>query len=220
MWKCFQALVGNAIYLDRGYIPTSSSWKSGIIKPYPESGEAVAEGSQLQVETDWIGDRKTNSLIEFNLLEQTVDEQQNPVFEHTGRGRTGCWGKAKDIQERITAGSRSWNLNKIKNDPQFIDTIFGRKAQWEQVCRRESTSVDATDALTAEAEYSSLAQAGRAEPGIFRYGSERRNHWLLRNTMTWTIIAETEEAAFQLTEETETDREETKYYVVIAWLPP
>lgn len=207
--NAFEALVG-AIYLDRGYATCKFFMKERIIKPYLNleklSRKEVNFKSKL---IEW--GQKNKFLIEFNLLEQTVDEQQNPVFEtqvvveQVPAGQGKGYSKKESQQEAAHE-----TLNKIKNDPQFIDAIFAEKAAREQAAAEENpTSTDATDALTAEAETLPV-QADEQNPESFDTEVKEETAVTEKYDDVERIIAEAEEAAFQLTEETETDSEETK----------
>lgn len=207
--NAFEALVG-AIYLDRGYATCKFFMEERIIKSYLNleklSRKEVNFKSKL---IEW--GQKNKFLIEFNLLEQTVDEQQNPVFETqvvveqipAGQGK----GYSKKESQQEAAHE---TLNKIKNDPQFIDAIFAEKAAREQAAAEENpTSTDATDALTTETD-TLPAQADGQNPESFDTEVKEEIAVTEKYDDVERIIAEAEEAAFQLTEETETDSEETK----------
>lgn len=207
--NAFEALVG-AIYLDRGYATCKFFMEERIIKSYLNleklSRKEVNFKSKL---IEW--GQKNKFLIEFNLLEQTVDEQQNPVFEtqvvveQVPAGQGKGYSKKESQQEAAHE-----TLNKIKNDPQFIDAIFAEKAAREQAAAEENpTSTDATDALTAEAETLPV-QADEQNPESFNTEVKEETAVTEKYDDVERIIAEAEEAAFQLTEETETDSEETK----------
>lgn len=88
--------------------------------------------------------------------------------------------------------------------------IFAEKAAREQAAAEENpTSTDATDALTAEAETLPV-QADEQNPESFDTEVKEETAVTEKYDDVERIIAEAEEAAFQLTEETETDSEETK----------
>ena len=168
--NAFEALVG-AIYLDRGYATCKFFMEERIIKPYLNleklSRKEVNFKSKL---IEW--GQKNKFLIEFNLLEQTVDEQQNPVFEtqvvveQVPAGQGKGYSKKESQQEAAHE-----TLNKIKNDPQFIDAIFAEKAAREQAAAEENpTSTDTTD-------------ANRTRNISIR--KLKKKLLLLRNTMTW-----------------------------------
>ncbi len=195
--NAFEALVG-AIYLDRGYETSKFFMEERIIKPYLNldklSRKEVNFKSKL---IEW--GQKNRFLIEFNLLEQSVDEQQNPVFETqvmvenipAGQGR----GYSKKESQQEAAHE---TLNKIKNDPQFIDTIFAEKAAREQTAAHENES-SSTEASLSPALLTTAEEELKVEENTEKYDDVER------------IIAEAEEAAFQITEITEeTEAKEEK----------
>ena len=195
--NAFEALVG-AIYLDRGYETCKFFMEERIIKPYLNldklSRKEVNFKSKL---IEW--GQKNRFLIEFNLLEQSVDEQQNPVFETqvmvenipAGQGR----GYSKKESQQEAAHE---TLNKIKNDPQFIDTIFAEKAAREQTAAHENES-SSTEASLSPALLTTAEEELKVEENTEKYDNVER------------IIAEAEEAAFQITEITEeTEAKEEK----------
>lgn len=195
--NAFEALVG-AIYLDRGYETCKFFMEERIIKPYLNldklSRKEVNFKSKL---IEW--GQKNRFLIEFNLLEQSVDEQQNPVFETqvmvenipAGQGR----GYSKKESQQEAAHE---TLNKIKNDPQFIDTIFAEKATREQTAAHENES-SSTEASLSPALLTTAEEELKVEENTEKYDDVER------------IIAEAEEAAFQITEITEeTEAKEEK----------
>lgn len=195
--NAFEALVG-AIYLDRGYETYKFFMEERIIKPYLNldklSRKEVNFKSKL---IEW--GQKNRFLIEFNLLEQSVDEQQNPVFETqvmvenipAGQGR----GYSKKESQQEAAHE---TLNKIKNDPQFIDTIFAEKAAREQTAAHENES-SSTEASLSPALLTTAEEELKVEENTEKYDDVER------------IIAEAEEAAFQITEITEeTEAKEEK----------
>lgn len=204
--NAFEALVG-AIYLDRGYETCKFFMEERIIKPYLNleklSRKEVNFKSKL---IEW--GQKNKFLIEFNLLEQTVDEQQNPVFEtqvvveQVPAGQGKGYSKKESQQEAAHE-----TLNKIKNDPQFIDAIFAEKAAREQAAAEENMTP--TDTLPVEAD-SLPVQANEQNPESFDTEVKEEFAVTEKYDDVERIIAEAEEAAFQLAEETETDNEETK----------
>lgn len=204
--NAFEALVG-AIYLDRGYETCKFFMEERIIKPYLNleklSRKEVNFKSKL---IEW--GQKNKFLIEFNLLEQTVDEQQNPVFEtqvvveQVPAGQGKGYSKKESQQEAAHE-----TLNKIKNDPQFIDAIFAEKAAREQAAAAENATP--TETLTTEADTLPV-QTDEQNPESFNTEVKEETAVTEKYDDVERIIAEAEEAAFQLAEETEANKEETK----------
>ena len=203
--NAFEALVG-AIYLDRGYETCKFFMEERIIKPYLNldklSRKEVNFKSKL---IEW--GQKNRFLIEFNLLEQSVDEELNPVFEtqvvveQVPAGQGKGYSKKESQQEAAHE-----TLNKIKNDPQFIDAIFAKKAAREKAAE-ESQNTASTDA--PETSHTPLPTNVREE--------EEASLEVTEEVVTTEkyddverIIAEAEEAAFQLADVPEKDTQDTQ----------
>lgn len=203
--NAFEALVG-AIYLDRGYATCKFFMEERIIKPYLNldklSRKEVNFKSKL---IEW--GQKNRFLIEFNLLEQSVDEELNPVFETQVMVENVPAGQGKGYSKKESQQEAAHEtLNKIKNDPQFIDTIFAEKAAREKAAEEvQSTSPEVTletsqsDNLPSAEETAEEVKVASLEITEEEAGTEEKYDDVER------IIAEAEEAAFQLTEEPEKD---------------
>ena len=127
--NAFEALIGS--YLSIPWISYMQEVHGRTYhQPVPELRKNITQGSQLQVETDRMESKKNKFCVEFNLIEQSLDSDQNPIFETqitvenipagTGKG----YSKKESQQEAAHA-----TLTKIKGDPQFIDAIFAAKAE-------------------------------------------------------------------------------------------
>lgn len=125
--NAFEALVG-AIYLDRGYMACKRFMEKRIIEPYLNldaiSRKEVNFKSKI---IEW--SQKNKFEVAFNLTLQSVDNEQNPVFETliTIEQLPGASGKGYSKKESQQAAARL-TLEKIKTDPQFIDAIFAAKS--------------------------------------------------------------------------------------------
>lgn len=181
--NAFEALIG-AIYLDRGYRACKKFMEERIINQYLNlekiSRKEVNFKSKL---IEW--SQKNKFSVEFNLIEQSLDSDQNPIFETqitvenipagTGKG----YSKKESQQEAAHA-----TLTKIKGDPQFIDAIFAAKAEREkaaETAESENTTAIHEEAIAVE---ESISVREEEIPEEHFVDTER-------------IIAEAEEVAFR-----------------------
>lgn len=181
--NAFEALIG-AIYLDRGYRTCKKFMEERIINQYLNlekiSRKEVNFKSKL---IEW--SQKNKFCVEFNLIEQSLDSDQNPIFETqitvenipagTGKG----YSKKESQQEAAHA-----TLTKIKGDPQFIDAIFAAKAEREktaETAESENTTAIHEEAIAVE---ESISVREEEIPEEHFVDTER-------------IIAEAEEVAFR-----------------------
>lgn len=181
--NAFEALIG-AIYLDRGYRACKKFMEERIINQYLNlekiSRKEVNFKSKL---IEW--SQKNKFCVEFNLIEQSLDSDQNPIFETqitvenipagTGKG----YSKKESQQEAAHA-----TLTKIKGDPQFIDAIFAAKAEREKAA--ETAESENTTAIHEEA-------IAVEESISVREEEISEEHFV----DTERIIAEAEEVAFR-----------------------
>lgn len=181
--NAFEALIG-AIYLDRGYRACKKFMEERIINQYLNlekiSRKEVNFKSKL---IEW--SQKNKFCVELNLIEQSLDSDQNPIFETqitvenipagTGKG----YSKKESQQEAAHA-----TLTKIKGDPQFIDAIFAAKAEREkaaETAESENTTAIHEEAIAVE---ESISVREEEIPEEHFVDTER-------------IIAEAEEVAFR-----------------------
>lgn len=181
--NAFEALIG-AIYQDRGYRACKKFMEERIINQYLNlekiSRKEVNFKSKL---IEW--SQKNKFCVEFNLIEQSLDSDQNPIFETqitvenipagTGKG----YSKKESQQEAAHA-----TLTKIKGDPQFIDAIFAAKAEREkaaETAESENTTAIHEEAIAVE---ESISVREEEIPEEHFVDTER-------------IIAEAEEVAFR-----------------------
>ena len=195
--NAFEALIG-ALYLDQGYRACKKFMEERIINQYLDlekiSRKEVNFKSKL---IEW--SQKNKFEVAFNLINQSVDEDQNPIFntqilvENIPAGSGKGYSKKESQQEAAQE-----TLLKIKKDPKFIDTIFQAKAEREKVAEpayytEESQPEDAPTTGTTE----SVTVDIREEIVTERYNDTER------------IIAEAEEAAFKEAEADEDNKEKT-----------
>ena len=125
--NAFEALVG-AIYLDRGYEYCKYFMEHHIIGQYLNleklSRKEVNFKSKL---IEWT--QKNKVVIAFELISQTLDEFNSPVFETEIliEGIPACKGKGYSKKESQQIAAHE-TLNKIKKDSAFLERILAEKA--------------------------------------------------------------------------------------------
>ena len=176
--NAFEALIG-AIYLDRGYEGCKEFIVHRIIGKYIDiekiSRKEVNFKSKL---IEW--SQKNRMEISFELLEQTFDEFNSPIFEseiliegiHAGKGK----GYSKKESQQIASHQ---SLNMIKKDSDFMEKVFAAKAlreggttvdTAEDVVHKEDTSVSLKNTVTEELGISNDRESiiSAAEEAAFR----------------------------------------------------
>ena len=125
--NAFEALVG-AIYLDRGYDYCKYFMEHRIIGQILNlekvSRKEVNFKSKL---IEWT--QKNKVVIVFELVSQTLDEFNSPVFETEIliEGVHACKGKGYSKKESQQIAAHE-TLNKIKKDSAFLERILAEKA--------------------------------------------------------------------------------------------
>ena len=174
--NAFEALIG-AIYLDRGYRACKKFMEERIIGQYINldkiSRKEVNFKSKL---IEW--SQKNKFEIELRLIGQTLDDNQNPVFEtqiivENIPGGTGKGYSKKESQQEAA----HITMSMIKKDSVFIDAIFAAKNERESLEKPADSNVQESVEVKIEEGYKfdSIEET---------YSDEER------------IISEAEEAAF------------------------
>ena len=142
--NAFEAFIG-AIYLDQGYERCKRFMEEKIFKNYIDldkmSRKEVNFKSKL---IEW--SQKSKVEVSFELIEQFLDEDYNPMFhteiriEGISAGKGTGYSKKESQQNAAQAA-----LKKIKNDASFKEQIEAKKAQ-----NHLPENTEETDELTEE----------------------------------------------------------------------
>ena len=136
--NAFEALVG-AVYLDRGYAYCQYFMEERIIGSYLDLNKISRKEVNFKSKLiEWTQKNKVE--ISFELLNQTYDEFNSPIFETEVliEGVHACKGKGYSKKESQQVAAHD-TLNKIKKDAAFVESIFAAKSLKENT--GESLSV-------------------------------------------------------------------------------
>ena len=145
--NAFEAFIG-AIYLDRGYECCKQFMERRIIEPYIDldklSRKEVNFKSKL---IEW--SQKNKMEVSFELIEQSLDKENNPVFQTAVRiegilGGSGTGYSKKESQQNAA----QMTLKKIKGDPEFMASV--QEAKTQNNVPAEDTTPESEMSLTAE----------------------------------------------------------------------
>ena len=129
--NAFEALIG-AIYLDRGYAYCQDFMEHRIIGPYINLNKISRKEVNFKSKfIEWAQKNKVE--ISFELISQTLDEFNSPVFvsEILIEGIHACKGKGYSKKESQQVAAHE-TLNKIKKDSAFVESVLAVKAKREE----------------------------------------------------------------------------------------
>ena len=145
--NAFEAFIG-AIYLDQGYDRCKQFMEEKIFKNYIDldkmSRKEVNFKSKL---IEW--SQKNKMEVSFELIEQSLDKENNPVFQTEVRiegilGGSGTGYSKKESQQNTA----QMTLKKIKGDPEFMASV--QEAKTQNNVPAEDTTPESETSLTAE----------------------------------------------------------------------
>ena len=148
--NAFEALVG-AIYLDRGYAYCKDFMENRIIGQYMDLNKVSRKEVNFKSKLiEW--SQKNKVTIVFDLIDQSLDEFNSPVFESEVliEGIHACKGKGYSKKESQQIAAHE-TLNRIKKDSAFVESIFAAKALREEP-QEVITQAEATEKVQIETE--------------------------------------------------------------------
>lgn len=125
--NAFEALVG-AIYLDRGYEACMRFMKKRILSQLINLDKVAYKEVNFKSKLiEWC--QKNRVKLDFKLIEQKRDENNNPIFVYQAivEGLEGGSGKGYSKKESQQLASKQ-TLQSLRRKPQFIDAVFAAKA--------------------------------------------------------------------------------------------
>ena len=199
--NAFEALVG-AIYLDRGYGACMKFMEKRILAQLINIDKVAYKEVNFKSKLlEWSQKNRVN--LEFRQMEQSLDEHNSPIFLYQVfiEGIEGCSGKGYSKKEAQQLASKD-TLQRLRREPQFIDAIFGAKAdrtkmEEEPVSVPEDFETPAEPVVTVESQQ--VTKAKRQQPKTQVEEDEFSLDEITANPREKSreeIIAEAEEAAF------------------------
>ncbi len=142
--NAFEALVG-AIYLDCGYNACMRFMQKKILTQLINIDKVAYKEVNFKSKLiEW--SQKNRVRVDFKMLEQTKDENGSPVFHYQVmiEGLEGSAGKGFSKKESQQLASKL-TLDRLRKEPQFIDSVFVAKATRTQQEEEPVESVPDTE---------------------------------------------------------------------------
>lgn len=157
--NAFEAFIG-AIYIDQGYDRCKQFMEKKIFKSYIDldkmSRKEVNFKSKL---IEW--SQKNKLEVSFELIEQLLDKDYNPMFHTEVRILGLSAGKGTGYSKKESQqNAAQMALKKLKSDPQFMESLEALKAQATAAAAQAAEEPQATEAEPAQVD----STAPTAEP--------------------------------------------------------
>ena len=149
--NAFEAFIG-AIYIDQGYDRCKQFMEKKIFKSYIDldkmSRKEVNFKSKL---IEW--SQKNKLEVSFELIEQLLDKDYNPMFHTEVRILGLSAGKGTGYSKKESQqNAAQMALKKLKSDPQFMESLEALKAQATATAAQAAEESQATEVEPAQAD--------------------------------------------------------------------
>lgn len=149
--NAFEAFIG-AIYIDQGYDRCKQFMEKKIFKSYIDldkmSRKEVNFKSKL---IEW--SQKNKLEVSFELIEQLLDKDYNPMFHTEVRILGLSAGKGTGYSKKESQqNAAQMALKKLKSDPQFMESLEALKAQATAAAVQAAEEPQATEVEPAQAD--------------------------------------------------------------------
>ena len=149
--NAFEAFIG-AIYIDQGYDRCKQFMEKKIFKSYIDldkmSRKEVNFKSKL---IEW--SQKNKLEVSFELIEQLLDKDYNPMFHTEVRILGLSAGKGRGYSKKESQqNAAQMALKKLKSDPQFMESLEALKAQATAAAAQAAEESQATEAEPTQAD--------------------------------------------------------------------
>lgn len=149
--NAFEAFIG-AIYIDQGYDRCKQFMEKKIFKSYIDldkmSRKEVNFKSKL---IEW--SQKNKLEVSFELIEQLLDKDYNPMFHTEVRILGLSAGKGTGYSKKESQqNAAQMALKKLKSDPQFMESLEALKAQATVAAAQAAEESQATEVEPAQAD--------------------------------------------------------------------
>ena len=149
--NAFEAFIG-AIYIDQGYDRCKQFMEKKIFKSYIDldkmSRKEVNFKSKL---IEW--SQKNKLEVSFELIEQLLDKDYNPMFHTEVRILGLSAGKGTGYSKKESQqNAAQMALKKLKSDPQFMESLEALKAQATAAAAQAAEESQATEVEPVQAD--------------------------------------------------------------------
>ena len=149
--NAFEAFIG-AIYIDQGYDRCKQFMEKKIFKSYIDldkmSRKEVNFKSKL---IEW--SQKNKLEVSFELIEQLLDKDYNPMFHTEVRILGLSAGKGTGYSKKESQqNAAQMALKKLKSDPQFMESLEALKAQATAAAAQAAEEPQTTETEPAQAD--------------------------------------------------------------------